>query len=248
MFYHFIVSMKKYFLLIALLAFVCLWLGSYSYASTSCSATASTHASEQRTGHAFTCETSSPTNASACTDNVGNAQSCYAPSPSAGDTCTLNCCVCTNNNPAPTTTTPPSSTAWTSCPDVAWIPQKWVNTGNGTGMCKSCKDPWVCCGVSLNTSIPFIGKCIENSAASVGPDETGVTWVDAFPVLMWSLTKILVTLILIVSFVLIIIGGIMIASGDPSKGKKMITNVIIGIALLGASGVILRLINPNFFG
>jgi len=225
---------------------VSLWLGNFSYASTSCSATASTHAPEQRTGHAFTCETPSSTNASACTDNVSNAQSCYAPS--AWDTCTLNCCVCTNNNPAPTTTTSPPSTVWTSCPDVAWIPQKWVNTGNGTGTCKSCKDPWVCCGVSLNTSIPFIGKCIESSAASVGPDETGVTWADAFPVLMWSLTKILVTLILIISFVLIIIGGIMIASGDPSKGKKMITNVIIGIALLGASGVILRLINPNFFG
>jgi hypothetical protein len=40
----------------------------------------------------------------------------------------------------------------------------------------------------------------------------------------------------------------MISIGKASEGKKMITNVIIGIALLGASGVILRLINPNFFG
>ncbi|MEI6118918.1 MAG: hypothetical protein WCP92_07000 [bacterium] len=62
------------------------------------------------------------------------------------------------------------------------------------------------------------------------------------------MTKILVTLILITSFVLIIIGGIMIATGNPSGGRKMIMNVVIGIALLGASGVILRLINPNFFG
>jgi len=40
----------------------------------------------------------------------------------------------------------------------------------------------------------------------------------------------------------------MIATGNPSEGKKMIIKVVIGIALLGASGVILRLINPNFFG
>ena len=62
------------------------------------------------------------------------------------------------------------------------------------------------------------------------------------------MTKILVTVILIISFVLIVVGGIMISIGKASEGKKMITNVIVGIALLGASGVILRLINPNFFG
>ncbi|MEI7919487.1 MAG: hypothetical protein WCH65_04760 [bacterium] len=45
----------------------------------------------------------------------------------------------------------------------------------------------------------------------------------------------LVTVILIVSFVLILIGGIMITTGNPSGGKKMIINVVIGIALLGAS-------------
>lgn len=114
--------------------------------------------------------------------------------------------------------------------------------------CKNCSDPDVCCGISLNTNIPFIGKCIEDNQANRWSDETSVTWTTAFPVLMWSLTKILVTLILIISFVLIIIGGIMIATGNPSGGKKMIINVVIGIALLGASGVILRLINPNFFG
>jgi hypothetical protein len=53
---------------------------------------------------------------------------------------------------------------------------------------------------------------------------------------------------LIVSFLLIVIGGIMISTGNPKWGKDMIMKVIIGIALLGASGVILRLINPNFFG
>jgi hypothetical protein len=45
-----------------------------------------------------------------------------------------------------------------------------------------------------------------------------------------------------------VMGGIMISIGKRPEGKKMITNVIVGIALLWASGVILRLINPNFFG
>ncbi len=115
-------------------------------------------------------------------------------------------------------------------------------------VCKPCSDPGVCCWISLNTSIPFIGKCIEDNKTNQWSDETNVTWETAFPVLMWSLVKILVTVILILSFVLIIIGGIMIATGDAPWGKKMIIKVVIGIALLGASGVILRLINPNFFG
>ena len=118
----------------------------------------------------------------------------------------------------------------------------------GTSPCKPCSDAGVCCGIQLNTSIPFIGNCIENNSGDVWVgEEKSVTWTTAFPVLMWSLTKILVTVILIVSFILIIIGGIMIATGNPSWGKKMIINVIIGIALLGASWVILRLVNPNFF-
>jgi len=150
-----------------------------------------------------------------------------------------------------------SKSEWTACnPPVWWILNSLsacvcpTGTKNVDGTCKPCSDKWVCCGISLNTSVPFIGKCIEseNTAAYVGSDETWVTWEKAFPVLMWSLTKMLVTVILIVSFVLILIGGIMITTGNPSGGKKMIIKVVIGIALLWASGVILRLINPNFFG
>jgi len=104
----------------------------------------------------------------------------------------------------------------------------------------------VCCGVKLNTNVPFIGKCLEDEQYS-GQDPTVVTQERAFPVLMGSLTQILVTVILIVSFVLIVVGGIMIATGNPKGGKDLLMKVVIGIALLGASGVILRLINPNFF-
>lgn len=133
--------------------------------------------------------------------------------------------------------------------DISWLTctcQEWYKQVDNK--CKSCADKDVCCGVALNTWVPFIGKCIESKTGYVGGDETWVTSEDAFPVLMSSLTQILVTVILIVSLLLIIVGGIMIATGNPSGGKKMIINVVIGIALLWASGVILRLINPNFFG
>ena len=144
---------------------------------------------------------------------------------------------------------------WTAChPPYGWelnvFWMCWCPDGSKDvdWTCKLCSEKWVCCGVELNTSVPFIGKCIEDVKTNQWADETSVTWATAFPTLMWSLTKILVTLILITSFVLIIIGGIMIATGNPSGWRKMIINVVIGIALLGASGVILRLINPNFFG
>ena len=151
-------------------------------------------------------------------------------------------CTCTPaSSPSATviTCTAGGTSVWCICP---------TGTKSVDNICKPCNTPGVCCGVSLNTNVPFIGKCIENTTGDRSADETSVSWTTAFPVLMWSLTKIMLTLILIISFVLIIIGGIMIATGNPSWGRTMITNVIIGIALLGASWVILRLINPNFFG
>jgi intracellular septation protein A len=59
-------------------------------------------------------------------------------------------------------------------------------------------------------------------------------------------------LIIAVGLVMIVAGGLLItASGaDQSrywKWKDMIIKVAIGIALLGLSGVILHMINPNFF-
>lgn len=122
----------------------------------------------------------------------------------------------------------------------------WNTTPN---ICQPCSDPDVCCGVKLNTNVPFIGNCLEQDTS----DPSAVSPERAFPVLMSSLTKILVTVILIVSFVLIVVWGIMIASAwanqsRASEWRKLIMKVVVGIALLGASGVILRLINPNFFG
>ena len=132
-----------------------------------------------------------------------------------------------------------SITGICSCPTG----QKEVN-----GKCESCAKENVCCGVQLNTSIPFIGSCIESEKKYAVWDETWISNQDAFPVLIGSLTKILISVILITSFILIVVAGVMIASGKPAEGKKMIINVAIGLALLGASWVILHLINPNFFG
>lgn len=127
-----------------------------------------------------------------------------------------------------------------SCKCKPWFGDS--DTATTPNICQLCTRDDICCGIKLNTKVPFIGNCIEDE------NYGGVSSEKAFPTLMWALTQILVTIILIVSFVLIVVGGIMIATGNPSGGKKMIMKVVVGIALLGASGVILRLINPNFFG
>jgi hypothetical protein len=137
------------------------------------------------------------------------------------------------------------SAIWVSCkckPNFG----EYYDTIEGKTKCGDCSREDVCCGVKLNTRVPFIGDCIEDEKYTNDP--TSVSQEEAFPVLMSSLTQMLVTIILIVSFVLIIIWGIQIATGNPSGGKKMIIKVVVAIAILWASGVILRLINPNFFG
>lgn len=133
------------------------------------------------------------------------------------------------------------NTFWCAC-------KKWFGRSTSQTkpkLCQPCSDPDVCCGTKLNTSIPFIGNCIETSSQASGSTINEST---AFPILVWSLIKIVVSVILITSFILIIVAGVMIATGDSKWGKDMIIKVAIGLALLWASGVILRLINPNFFG
>lgn len=123
-------------------------------------------------------------------------------------------------------------------------------TTNEEEDCSDCK-----CGIKLNTSVPFIWNCIQIAREDTTNNDTNTTIVtkqNAFPVLMWALSKIVVTAILVFSFVLIIVAGVMMASsgGDSgrfSDGKKLIWKVIVWLALLWASWVILKLINPSFF-
>jgi len=127
---------------------------------------------------------------------------------------------------------------YTQCTNDGWSPDRCA--------CKAIG------GVSLNTNVPFVGNCI----ALRGSSSWNTTVVDpttAFPVLVAGLTRIVMTIILIFCFMAIIVWGILMSMGgyDPDRykeGKTLIKRVVMALALLGASGVILRLINPNFFG
>lgn len=168
-------------------------------------------------------------------------------------------------------TAPKGARVWSDAVGICNCPD-WKKRVDKKG-CIPCSDASVCCGIELNTKVPFIGNCIEFSKkcsdtspcsqgytctngkcklTTVDPNKTSVSEEEAFPTLMGGLTKILVTVILLIGFMGILIGGIMISAswGNDSnawKGKELIGKVIIALALLGASGVILKLINPNFF-
>lgn len=111
--------------------------------------------------------------------------------------------------------------------------------------CELCTRDDVCCGTKLNTKIPFIGNCIESSSQASG---SVINETTAFPILISALVKIIISVILIASFILIIVAGVRWSAGDAKWGKDMIIKVAVWLAILWASGVILRLINPNFFG
>ena len=95
---------------------------------------------------------------------------------------------------------------------------------------------WDCNWVKLNTCFPVIWDCIESGEAT-----------GAFPRLMSVLTKVVISLTLVVCFILIIVGWIMRAADKPKEWKALIVKVAITLLLLWFSWVILRLVNPNFF-
>jgi len=99
-----------------------------------------------------------------------------------------------------------------------------------------------CKGIKLNTNFPGIWKCIETSKDA----KTNPT--NAFPTMIWTLTRIIISFVLVGCFIMIIVGWIMRAWDKPKEWKDLITKVAITILLLWFSWVILRLINPNFFG
>lgn len=236
--------MKKTLIFVGLLSFVFLWLGNV---------------------------TMSAYNSSNCDDNCSENEECieigywqsalydcqFIPQPSAWW-----------NSPAPTTTNTTTIESdevpceETSQSSLRWDPNAVVVIPGISCECKEtfgsyydsvewrtkcwlCTDDKVCCGVKLNTKIPFIGDCIESSTQATG---SVITETTAFPILVSAMVKLLISVILIVAFILIIVAGIMIATNNPKWGKDMIVKVAIWLAILGASGVILRLINPNFFG
>lgn len=105
------------------------------------------------------------------------------------------------------------------------------------------KDWWSeCKWIKLNTNFPIIWNCIW--------DNEDVT--KTFPSMIWALTKVVMSLILVVCFILIIVAWIMWAGDNPWQwkwwwAKWLLAKVAITILLLWFSWVILKLINPNFF-
>lgn len=172
-------------------------------------------------------------------------------------------CQCPNwavlNNWACCTTASPEvcSCAWWKkwngnacvCPDWKKENQEWKCVCNSS--------QW-CCGIKLNTVVPFIWDCIEmtsqnNTSSSNNPNSSTVNQLNAFPFLMMGLSKILVTVILIFSFLIIIAAWFMMTTwvysdGNYKKWIEMIEKVVIALILLWSSWLILRLINPSFFG
>jgi hypothetical protein len=102
---------------------------------------------------------------------------------------------------------------------------------------KSCEE---CHGIKLNTNFPIIWNCIEINGAATNPT-------NAFPYMIWALTKIVMSLILVVCLIFVIWAGILRSADKPDQAKKMLKRVAITILLLWSSGVILKLVNPNFF-
>ena len=101
------------------------------------------------------------------------------------------------------------------------------------------EEPEQCNWIKLNTNFPIIWNCIG--------DDSGENEINAFPSMLWALTKIVMSLILVVCFILVIVAWIMRAADKPDPAKKMLKRVAITILLLWFSGVILKLVNPNFF-
>ena len=123
-----------------------------------------------------------------------------------------------------------------------------------TGSCKCVCDPNIkCCGVQLNTVVPFIWDCIELDADSSRGDTTSVNSMTAFPILMQWLMKILMSVIMVFSFIMVIVAWLLMTtwafwkSSGFDKWKTILKNVIISLILLWCSWLILSLINPSFF-
>ena len=118
---------------------------------------------------------------------------------------------------------------------ILWVLNFWLVWWNVYAA--ECVPKEKCTWISLNTCFPIIWNCIKSDKAT-----------GAFPTMMWALAKIVVSLILVVCFILIIYAGILWSMDKPKEARDWIKRVAITILLLWFSWVILRLVNPNFFG
>lgn len=134
--------------------------------------------------------------------------------------------------------------------------RSWWDWNDSKCKCECNPNKW-CCGVQLNVPLPFIGDCIEmttnNSTAGSRTGSISVNQLNAFPVLVKWITKILVTLIMIFSIIVVIVAWLMMTTSVASEQNyktwlKYLEKVLISLILLWTSWLILKLINPSFFG
>ena len=156
-------------------------------------------------------------------------------------------------------------TKWQCADDDIWCQKaQFYNSPEYKEANDPAKDGWTlqevevtwkrrCKWISLNTNMPFVGNCIQTYESKSNKNwDRVVTPINAFPVLIWSLMNLLMTIILIMSLLMIVRSWVLMTMGWMDAGKytkwvQLLTRVVKGMALLGASWVILKVINPNFF-
>ncbi len=97
------------------------------------------------------------------------------------------------------------------------------------------------CNIALNTRLPFLGRCIRQW-------ESG----SAFTYLIGWLMKIILTLVIIGAIIVILAGGVLMASSGGNQwrfdnGKEMVQKAVVWLIVLGLVSLLLHMINPNFF-
>lgn len=108
---------------------------------------------------------------------------------------------------------------------------------NGAEFCECKINGWIV----LNNNFPFIGRCIKKDGNTADGKNSSLVAISS------AFSNIFMTLILTGGFAMVIRGGVQIAMGQNKEGMAKIRNVVIAFAALGSLGIILRLINPNFF-
>ncbi len=119
-----------------------------------------------------------------------------------------------------------------TCPTDSQYIEKRVSTDQwDIVMCEKCDMDKCNCWVKLNTNVPFIGRCImyenTNDIWANWDETTTVNPLNAFPVLMWALVKILMSVIMVICFASLIIWWFMMTVPDQYDTWKWIIKKVI---------------------
>ena len=116
-----------------------------------------------------------------------------------------------------------------------------INTNINTNGVKPIEEN-KCNWIKLNTDFPLVWDCI-----GLKKWEGKVNALNVFQTMLWSLMRIVSSIILVVCFIMIILAWIKWSANDPKWATDLIKKVAITVLLLWLSGVILKVINPTFF-